>query len=31
MTCTCDPHHLDLGAYDPDCPVHDHTHQEPPC
>jgi hypothetical protein len=22
-TCTCDPRHLEVGGYDPDCPVHD--------
>jgi hypothetical protein len=22
LRCTCDPQHLDLGAYDPGCPIH---------
>jgi hypothetical protein len=29
--CTCNPNHLEAGAYDPGCVVHDPTHQEPPC
>lgn len=28
--CTCDPRHLEVGAVDPHCPIHD-PDQEPPC
>lgn len=31
--CTCNPHHTELGGWDPRCPTHDpnHPHQEDTC